>query len=175
VLIFCVLFFFGCKKESNVDTTNGFSENLYFSFATTNWSERIDCSRLSLDATYNTLLSAQSESTKEIFYLVVPSDSSDWILPENIAMHPIGTDSLFQFNQSLPTNKGASERMTGILGLSDSSYHEVKSIKYVHSDQSGAYFFVKGNYRMWMQEMNTTKPEQFVSGSCCFKVKTSKK
>lgn len=59
-LIFCVLFLVGCKKETNGTSTEDSSNNLYFSFSTPDWSEHIDCSRLSLDATFNTVLSAQS-------------------------------------------------------------------------------------------------------------------
>ena len=79
-LIFSILFLVGCKKETNGISTEGNSENLYFSFSSPDWSEHIDCSRLSLDATNNNVLSAQSQSTKEIFYLIVPSDSSTWSL-----------------------------------------------------------------------------------------------
>ena len=173
-LIFCILFLVGCKKETNGTSTEDRSNNLYFSFSSPDWSEHIDCSRLSLDATNNNVLSAQSQSTKEIFYLIVPSDSSTWSLSQNKSKHAIGTDSLFQLNQTLPLTKGASERMLGIPGLSDSSYHEVKSINYSHSDNSGAYFFIKGSYRMWMSGMYTNSMKKFVSGSYCFKVKTSK-
>ena len=174
-LIFSIFLLVGCKKETSGASTEGNSENLFFSFSTPDWSENIDCSRLSLDATNNNVLSAQSQSTKEIFYLIVPSDSSVWALPQNITKHAIGTETYFQFNQSLPLTKGTTERMLGIPGLSDSSYHEVKSINYSHSDNSGAYFFIKGSYRMWMSEMNTNSSKKFVTGSYCFKVKTMKR
>ena len=74
-------------------------------FSTPDWSENIDCSELSLDATNNNVLSAQSQSTKEIFHLIVPSDSSVWALPQNITKHAIGTETYFQLNQSLPLTK----------------------------------------------------------------------
>ncbi len=74
-------------------------------FSTPDWSENIDCSGLSLDATNNNVLSAQSQSTKEIFQLIVPSDSSVWALPQNITKHAIGTETYFQLNQSLPLTK----------------------------------------------------------------------
>ncbi|NDF60673.1 MAG: hypothetical protein EB100_06285, partial [Crocinitomicaceae bacterium] len=170
----CILLCISCKKEANNSLYGNSSEALYFSFSTPDWSEHIDCSRLSLDATNNNVLSAQSQSTKEIFYLIVPSDSSTWSLSQNKSKHAIGTDSLFQLNQTLPLTKGASERMLGIPGFSDSSYHEVKSINYSHSDNSGAYFFIKGSYRMWMSGIYTNSTKKFVSGSYCFKVKTSK-
>ena len=174
-LIFSILLLVGCKKETNGTSTEDSSNNLYFSFSTPDWSEHIDCSRLSLDATFNTVLSAQSQSTKEIFYLIVPTDSSTWVLPQNTRKHAIGTDTLFQLNQTLPMTKGATERMLGIPGFSDSSYHEVNSINYSHSESSGVYFFIKGNYRMWMTGMNTNTQRKFVTGSYCFKVKTTKK
>ena len=104
-LIFSIFLLVGCKKETSGASTEGNSENLFFSFSTPDWSENIDCSRLSLDATNNNVLSAQSQSTKEIFYLIVPSDSSVWALPQNITKHAIGTETYFQLNQSLPLTK----------------------------------------------------------------------
>ena len=174
-VILITLIFVGCKKEVNSTTSTVGSENLYFSFSSPDWSEHIDCSRLSLDATFNQVLSAQSQSTKEIFYLITPSDSSEWIKTKNISKFPIGTDSEFQFNQTLPLSKGATERMMGVPGLSGSSYNSITSIKYAYSEASGAYFYIKGNYRMWMQSLSNNPTKKFVSGSYCFKVKTSRK
>ena len=165
----------GCSKDDS--TTPGNSENLFFSFHTPDWAERIDCTHLDLDATGTGFLSAMSQSTAEQFYLKVPTDSSEWASGSHAKRYAIGSDSLFQFNQTLPITKGSSTRLIGINQFSESSYNEVTSVKYLSSDAEGAYFSLRANYKMIMKvhysaSMDTTR---FVYGEYHFKIKTARK
>lgn len=174
-LLLSVLFL-NCKKE-NVDGPYKVNESLYMAFYTPNWGEKINCDLLQLNATTTDVLSAESQSTKEKFYLYVPADSSTWAQSANLKKYAIGFSNNFEFNQTLPIERGSSTRLIGIEQLSDSSYNEVTEIKYVKSDNSGAYFTIKANYKMKMKVLYSATMDtvKYVYGDYRLMVKTNKK
>ncbi len=173
-----IFFHTNCTKPStstNANNTN--TDDLHISFNTPDWNANINCEQLQLDATNAGLLTAQSQSTKEIFYFYVPKDSSQWMQTGNLKKYPIGIDTNFYFNQTLPYNSGSNTRLIGINQYSsDSSYNEITSIQYSHSDNTGAYFIIKANYKMIMKVLysNSLDTIKYVYGDYCFKVKTNK-
>jgi hypothetical protein len=176
--IITMQFLVSCNKDStNKNANNASSDALHLSFNTPDWNANINCDQLQLDATTSGLLSAQSQSTKASFYFSVPKDSSEWMLFSNLKKYPIGFDTNFYFNQTLPYNSGSSTRLIGINQYSsDSSYNEITSIKYSNSDNTGAYFIIKANYKMMMKVLYSTSNDtlKYVYGDYCFKVKTNK-
>jgi len=176
--ILCVsLLAVSCTKSDNNDTKGGDSDALHLSFYTPDWDAYINCEHLVLDATASSLLTATSASTREQFYLTVPQDSSVMSDASNIKKYGIDGDEVFTFNQSLPITEGSETRLIGVPGLSDNSYNEIVSITYDHSDEEGAYFKLKANYKMNMKpilnpDSDTVKE---VHGTYHFLIKTNRK
>lgn len=169
--------FINCKKEKADEPVPGDSESLYMAFYAPGWGEKINCDLLQLNATTTDVLTAESQSTGEKFYLYVPADSSDWAQPANLKKYAIGFSSNFEFNQTLPAERGSSTRLIGIEQLSDSSYNEVTEIKYHKSDNTGAYFIIKARYKMKMKVLYSSAADavKYVYGDYRLMVKTNKK
>jgi len=179
-VVMTTFFLQACKKEdtNSIQNNNTISDNLHLSFYTPDWNAVINCDQLILDATNDSLLRSTSQSTNEVFYLTVPKDSSLWSSPTNITTYPIGLYGTFSFNQTLPITKGSSTRLIGIdQPISDSSFHKINSITYDHSDNTGAYFKIKANYKMVMKVLYSNNMDTLknVYGDYTFLVKTNKK
>ncbi len=157
---------------------------LHFSFKTPDWSRQLDCSRLDLSGQYVNdslrMATAESESTKELFRLPYPGDSSAMARPQNIKKYKINDyaqyqTGAFQFSQRLPVNYGSNTVLFSKDGLSESSFNEVVSIKYAGSTAYLAYFNVKGRYSMTMYDRNNPNSTKLVTGTYHFKVGTYKR
>jgi len=174
-----ILFIWGCSKENANNLQNNIpaADNLHLSFYTPDWNARINCDRLEMDATTSGYITGTSQSTNETFYLTVPTDSSVWNDPTNVKTYPIGLGAIFNFNQTLPIVKGSSTRLIGINQQTSDSYHKINSITYDHSDNTGAYFKIKANYKMVMKVLysNTMDTLKNVYGDYTFLIKTNKR
>ena len=170
------LFIWGCSKE-NANNLQNNADNLHLSFYTPDWSAIINCDRLEMDATTSGYITGTSQSTNETFYLTVPTDSSLWNDPANVKTYPIGLGTMFNFNQTLPIVSGSSIRLIGINQQTSDSYHKINSITYDHSDNTGAYFKIKANYKMVMKVLysNTMDTLKNVYGDYTFLIKTNKR
>lgn len=162
---------------SNKEETDTVSENLHLSFTTPNWSQKIDCSHLVLDASSGgttTTISATSQSTNETFYLVVPTDSTSFSKIE-LKKYPISFSGGLSFNQKLPVTRGNSLRMYGVEKFdTTNNYNEITSVNYDKSDNSFAYFKIKASYKMTMETADKQHKNVPVSGTYHFLVKTRK-
>lgn len=165
-----------CTKSDSDNNTGSNSDALHLSFYTPDWNAYINCDQLVMDATTNAQVSATSQSTKETFYLTVPQDSSTMSDPANIKKYAINGEDLFTFNQTLPITSGSDTRLYGIINLSDSSYNEITSIKYDHSDANAAYFKLKASYKMKMKPLYSTSNDtvKYVYGDYHFLIKTNR-
>lgn len=66
--------------------------------------------------------------------------------------------------------------MVGSVEMNDSSNNEIVSITHLSSDSEGAYFKIKGRYKMRMKILYSfSDTMKYVTGDYCFRVLTNKK
>ncbi len=169
--------FSGCEKKShdleqpgsggpgNGGTDNGGSDNsgnteLFISFATPAWREKVDCSHLSFapsscpsDSLY--YVTATSQSTNMTFHIAYPIDSVTF---ENLDINkrfPLLSPTCdyaavlqkaISFLVVIPESKGSTKQWGPFPKESDKNYVVLKSITYVKSDTKYAHYRVAGSY-----------------------------
>lgn len=180
----CVMtLLFSCTKKSETD--NSGDQSLFMSFNTPDWQRTIPCHLLefppdlindSTSQAYST-----SQSTRQIFYLTYPLDSSEMTRPGNLKRYPImdygSNNAPFQFSQKLPLDANSlddlTKRLASLEGFDANSYNEIQSIQYLNSDNLTATFIVTGSYSMNAQHVASSPlVVKQVTGSYRLKLKT---
>lgn len=183
--LFLIIMLTSCTKKSVSENSN--DPSLFMSFSTPDWQRTIPCELLVFepnqinDSTSDAF--STSQSTRQIFHLSYPLDSSEMVRPGNLKRYPImnysENNAPFQFSQKLPMDANSlddpTRRLGSLEGLNDSSYNEIQSIQYMSSDNQTAKFLVKGSYAMRAQQIASNplvvKP---VTGSYALEVKTTR-
>ena len=176
-----------CKKDNNtLDTNPAQVDNaLHFSFKTTDWEKKVDCSHLDLfgDLKNETTLSVwiPSASTNATFIFNYPSNYSQMILANNLKKYAINDFASYEFipftlSLKLPLTNGSTERLISNTGFSDNEYCEITEIKYLKSTDENAQFAVKGKYSLKARVLNNEgATPKIITGTFNWKVNTSKK
>jgi len=187
VLLICFAFLSSCIKTTSVNESanNGIiSDQLHFSFSTPDWNRFVPCDLLDDFVSYplndSTLyIHGSSASTKLIWYLSFPKDSSKMTMTSNSNRYPIcdygKNTSSFEYSQRLPITEGSSVFLGSSKGISDSSFNEVSKITYLRSDSVYAMFNIKCRYKMIMYEYGTLLNKKNVTGTFNFNVRVLRK
>lgn len=186
LIIITLGFLFSCSSDdANPADDSPENQSLHFSFNTPQWSRKIDCTHLDLDASNgqqgangnSALLGATSQSTNATFALMVPADSSR-VANAVLKKYPINLDYSaddFSFGTILNYSENSDKRMFSIPGYSkENSYNEITQIKYISSDNTGAYFHISGKYKAQMKVVDESTIVE-ANGTFKFKIKTAKK
>ena len=187
-LVVILIVLTSCTSDENkdLDNSNIVSDDLHFAFKTPDWERKIDCTLLDLypivfnDTTSG--VSAYSASTKEVFCLTYPKDSSQMVRPRTYKKYRIMeyylNEEPFQFSQKLPLDESSlddlSKKLISKAGFSSTEYNQVIEIKYIKSEAQYAVFKIKGVYGMKTYLPLTPDIIKPVSGTFTFIIRTSK-
>lgn len=167
------LFLSGCEKNPNgpVDGTDSgpddgpssTKEELFVSFKTPGWSEKIDCSHLSFrpescspppnNSVY--YVTATSASTKMTFQISYPVDSAvfsklaidrQFPLRYNACGASEAMQEAISFMLVVPESNGNTNQWMPIPEMNEESHTTLTSVAYVKSDERYAYYRVEGTY-----------------------------
>lgn len=168
VLVIAGLFLYGCEKKANGPDDgsdgdpSGANKELFISFKTPGWSEKIDCSHLSFlpnscssQANSVYYVTATSASTRMSFQISYPVDSAVFGKLVTDRRFPLRFDACgaseamqeaISFMLVVPESKGNTNQWMPIPELNDESYASLKSVTYVKSDNQYAYYQIAGSY-----------------------------
>lgn len=175
-----------CKKEETNSLNTNPTEvdnSLHFSFKTTDWERKVDCSHLDLfgntvnDSTLN--VGIPSASTNATFKFNYPADSSRMVSIKNLKKYSILDFASYEHTPftialKLPLTQGSSERLISKKGFSENEYCQITEIKYLKSTDTNVQFAVKGKYSLQARLLSNETNVKLITGTFNWKVNTGK-